>query len=388
MKIKDIVKESMPISAKFGPNTNDKTIEITKPDGTSITMPRTPQNMAAFSTGQNGQPQYNMNPGANNPQATNTPQQNAIQQQSGQQQLAKFAPNMPVNIDDDTQQQTMGEEHGDVGGDPTDSYIKQVEAPRDDDFDETAGSDSGNFDVSTEYEDTLGRQMSVGVDFNSDSDHDPETGNSWTDITIGRVVDLSSGRDITKQVDLQDLENTLRDAGLYPSSSSGSTSAHQRQMHHRAMHLDEDPGLTRMQQLAGTNQAQPLEQGTLPDYTTKAGIEQAIANDPDIVDKQQIAAMMKYDANGDLDIEATAIQASQTVQALIPQFAEMIDDLLEKMIQLKGSAEYAQATPQEKADVDTAIAELQKAKTQMPAVAIPVREDSELYKMLKIAGLR
>ena len=158
--------------------------------------------------------------------------------------------------------------------------------------------------------------------------------------------------------------------------------------------LDEDPELNRMKTLAGT--PNPADaQDTLPDYASKASIEQLIANDPTIVDKQEVAAMIEYDANGDMDLRATMMKASQTMQDIVPQLTGMLDDILAKCIQLKASAEYAQATPQEKAELDNAIVSLQQSKTETSRTSMPtnsspnthIDEDPELNRIKHLSGM-
>jgi hypothetical protein len=131
MKVKDIIKEmEAPIQGKFGPGTiAGKKAEIVQPNGITTTVDLTnPENAAKFRPNAAGQLQFDQDP---NPGTMGAPAQAAGQAAP----VAPIAPGAPVSVVSD--EQAIGEEqNGDVGGDPTDQYIKQIEIPRDDDLDE------------------------------------------------------------------------------------------------------------------------------------------------------------------------------------------------------------------------------------------------------------
>lgn len=131
MKVKDIIREmEAPIQGKFGPGTiAGKKAEIVQPNGITTTVDLTnPENAAKFKPNAAGQLQFDQDP---NPGTMGVPAQATGQSAP----VAPIAPGAPVSVISD--EQAIGEEHhNDVGGDPTDQYIKQIEMPRDDDLDE------------------------------------------------------------------------------------------------------------------------------------------------------------------------------------------------------------------------------------------------------------
>lgn len=178
-------------------------------------------------------------------------------------------------------------------------------------------------------------------------------------------------------------------------------------------------------QAAGAPPAQPNPPAAAPGASTpnptaptpdgKATIDAAIAASDDLSpeDKQKVAAMMKYESDGTLDVQGTMVPVMKTLSDTLPGLVEFCLDLAAAIEGWKSKPEWATLSPQQQQEalqtaaeckktadqIKAQIPQLQQQTTQMGALQkdpanpgnyttpAPVQENAELARWLRIAGL-